>query len=304
MNPKLIVNPMAARGQVGKRWPEIHEVLKQEGWPFEVVFTERRGHAMELARQALDSGFDLIVAVGGDGTLNEVVNGMLENGQAVDSEAALGVISSGTGSDFVRTVGIPRDVLAAARSLAHARTVRPLDVGEVTCTNDGRPLHRYFANVAGMGFDAEVVDQLERGGKRGGGTLPYLTTLITTIARYQNKDVSVHLDDQALQGRVNDVIVCNGKYFGGGMRVAPHATLEDGAFDVIILGDFSTVEILMNTPKIYNGTHLTLAKVSECRSSTVRVETNQPMLIEADGELIGQGPALFQILPGALKLRV
>ncbi len=304
MNPKLIVNPMAARGQVGKRWPEIHEVLKQEGWPFEVVFTERRGHAMELARQALDSGFDLIVAVGGDGTLNEVVNGMLENGQAVNSEAALGVISSGTGSDFVRTVGIPRDVLAAARSLVHARTVRPLDVGEVTCTNDGRPLHRYFANVAGMGFDAEVVDQLERGGKRGGGTLPYLTTLITTIARYQNKDVSVHLDDQALQGRVNDVIVCNGKYFGGGMRVAPHATLEDGAFDVIILGDFSTVEILMNTPKIYNGTHLTLAKVSECRSSTVRVETNQPMLIEADGELIGQGPALFQILPGALKLRV
>lgn len=303
MNPKLIVNPMAARGQVGKRWPEIHEVLKQEGWPFEVVFTERRGHAMELARQALDSGFDLIVAVGGDGTLNEVVNGMLENGQAVNSEAALGVISSGTGSDFVRTVGIPRDVLAAARSLVHARTVRPLDVGEVTCTNDGRPLHRYFANVAGMGFDAEVVDQLERGGKRGGGTLPYLTTLITTIARYQNKDVSVHLDDQALQGRVNDVIVCNGKYFGGGMRVAPHATLEDGAFDVIILGDFSTVEILMNTPKIYNGTHLTLAKVSECRSSTVRVETNQPMLIEADGELIGQGPALFQILPGALKLR-
>ena len=304
MNPKLIVNPMAARGQVGKRWPEIHEVLKHEGWPFEVVFTERRGHAMELARQALDSGFDLIVAVGGDGTLNEVVNGMLENGQAVNSEAALGVISSGTGSDFVRTVGIPRDVLAAARSLVHARTVRPLDVGEVTCTNDGRPLHRYFANVAGMGFDAEVVDQLERGGKRGGGTLPYLTTLITTIARYQNKDVSVHLDDQALQGRVNDVIVCNGKYFGGGMRIAPHATLEDGAFDVIILGDFSTVEILMNTPKIYNGTHLTLAKVSECRSSTVRVETNQPMLIEADGELIGQGPALFQILPGALKLRV
>ena len=305
MTTKLIVNPTSARGQMGKHWPQIEETLRAGKFPFESVFTERRGHATELAHAALDAGFDLIVAVGGDGTLNEVMNGMISDGKAINPDAALGVIPGGTGSDFVRTAGLPRDTIAAAQHLAHATRNCSLDIGEMIFDVDGKETHRYFANVAGMGFDAEVIARLEHGGKRGGGTIPYLSALVTTISSYRNKDVSLRVDDQPMrQGRMNSVVICNGKYFGGGMRVGPNATLDDAKFDIIVLGDFSTFEILMNTPKIYNGSHLALTKVSQDRGQVVRVESRQRMLIEADGELIGAGPATFRIHPAALKLRV
>jgi diacylglycerol kinase (ATP) len=303
MKPYLIVNPMAAHGTMAKRWNAIQEILRAENFEYDFALTERRGHASELARAALDAGHELIVAVGGDGTLNEVVNGMMRDGKAINPRAALGVITSGTGEDFVRTSGLPRDSLASARHLAHANASRVIDIGEIVYRADGTETHRYFANVVGMGFDGEVIERTERGGKRASGTIPYLTTLVTTIFSYQNKDVTLKIDDQTIQGRMNSVIACNGQYFGGGMRVGPNATLDDGKLDVIVLGDFTVAEVLMNTPKIYNGTHLTHPKVSEYRGTTVSVESKQRMLIEADGELLGEGPATFRVFPGALKLR-
>ncbi|MBI4788491.1 MAG: diacylglycerol kinase family lipid kinase [Chloroflexi bacterium] len=304
MKTQLIINPTSARGKMVKRWPRIEETLRAENFPFEAAFTERRGHATELARAALDAGFDLVVAVGGDGTLNEVVNGMIADGKAVNPNAVLGVIPSGTGSDFVRTAGLPRDAVAAAQHLARASGVCALDIGEIVYDAQGNQARRYFANVAGMGFDAEVVSRLEQGGKRGGGTIPYLTALVTTISSYTNKYVILRIDEQAYARRVNSVVICNGKYFGGGMRVGPNATLDDAKFDIVVLGDFSTLEILTNTPKIYNGTHLALAKVSEYRGQVVSVESKQRMLIQADGELVGEAPATFRVLPAALKLRI
>lgn len=305
MKPKLIVNPTAAHGTMAKRWPAVQEILCAENFEYDFALTERRGHAIELARTALDAGYDLIVAVGGDGTLNEVVNGMIaEGGKAINPNAALGVITSGTGADFVRTAGLPRDPLASARHLVHATESRAIDIGEIIFRAESKEVHRYFANVVGMGFDGEVIERTERGGKRGGGTIPYLTTLVATIFRYQNKDVTLCIDTKTRQGRMNSVIACNGRYFGGGMRVGPNATFDDGKLDVIVLGDFSAVEVLMNTPKIYNGTHLTHPKVSEDRGTVVSVESKQRMLIEADGELIGEGPATFRIIPAALKLWV
>ena len=304
MKPYLIVNPMAAHGTMAKRWLAVQQALRAENFKYEFVLTERRGHATELARAALAAGFDLLVAVGGDGTLNEVVNGMIANGKAINPNAAVGVIATGTGADFVRTAGLPRDPLAAARHLAHTAESRAIDIGEIVYRVDGKDARRYFANVVGMGFDGEVIERTERGGKRAGGTIPYLTTLVTTIFSYQNKDVTLRVDDQTRQGRMNSVIACNGQYFGGGMRVGPHATLDDGKLDVIVLGDFTALEVLMNTPKIYNGTHLTHPKVSEYRGAIVTVESKQRMLIEADGELIGAGPATFRLLPAALKLVV
>ncbi|MDE3088216.1 MAG: diacylglycerol kinase family lipid kinase [Chloroflexota bacterium] len=305
MKSKLIVNPMSARGTMQKRWHEIEATLRAENLEYDFALTERRGHATELARAALAAGYELIVAVGGDGTLNEVVNGMLDaDSKAINPSAALGVISSGTGSDFVRTAGLPREMIAAARHLAHATASRPLDIGEMTFRHaEGKEARRYFANVAGMGFDAEVIERLERSGKRGGGTIPYYSALLTTISRYRNKDVTLQVDDRHMQGKMNSVVICNGKYFGGGMMVGPNATLDDGQFDVIILGDFGTLEVVLNTPRLYNGTILNHPKVSEYRGQTVTVEAKQRMLIEADGELIGEGPATFRVLPGALKLR-
>lgn len=307
MKTKLIVNPASARGaqSVAARFPQIESTLRAEDFPFDAVLTERRGHATELARAALDAGYDLIVAVGGDGTLNEVVNGMVtQDGTARNPNAVLGVISSGTGSDFVRTAGIPREMIAAAKRLARAAQTRPLDLGEMLYRVDGTETHRFFANVAGMGFDAEVIERTERGGKRGGGTIPYYTTLIATIGSYQNKEVVVQVDDQRIEGRMNSVVICNGRFFGGGMMISPNAMLDDGKFDVIILGDFGKLEVVLNTPRLYNGTILEHPKVSEYRATRVTVEPRQPMLIQADGEFIGPGPATFRILPAALKLRV
>jgi diacylglycerol kinase (ATP) len=305
MKTQLIVNPTCGHGRMVDLWPKIQQTLVAEGFDFQVAMTARPGHATELARAALDSGCELIVAVGGDGTLNEVTNGLIAGGQAVNPRAVLGVIPGGTGSDFVRTVGLPHDAIAAAWHLAHATLDRPLDIGEMMFDVDGLATHRYFANVAGMGFDAEVVERLERGGKRGGGTIPYLTALITTVSSYRNKKVCLRIDDQIVQeGWMNSVLICNGKYFGGGMQVGPNAQLDDAKFDVVVLGDFSTREILTNTPKIYSGTHLALAKVSEFHGRSVRVEAEQPMLIEADGEYIGQGPATFVLHPAILKVRV
>ncbi len=285
-----------------KRWPRIEERLRALNFPFEAVFTERRGHATLLARAALDAGFDLIVAVGGDGTVNEVLNGLVVDGKAIQPAAALGIITSGTGGDFARTAGLPRDMLAAAEHLARATGTRPFDVGEIVHGLYGQEQHRYFANVAGMGFDAEVIERLESGGKRGSGTIPYLMALVRTVTSFRNKDVKMEIDGRVVQSRFNSVIVCNGQYFGGGMQVGPHAALDDGLFDIVTLGDFSVLEILIHTPKIYNGSHLSVAKVGECRAQSVAVESRQRMLIEADGELIGSGPARFRILPAALNL--
>ncbi len=305
MKTKLIVNPVSAHGKMKSRWPQIEAALRAEDFAFDHVFTERQGHAVELTRAALDAGFDLIVAVGGDGTLHEVVNGMVgEDGRARNPAAALGVITSGTGGDFVRTAGLPREWVAAAHHLAHATGTRPMDVGEMDYCVEGREVRRYFANIAGMGFDAEVIERTERSGKRGGGTIPYLTTLLSTISVYRNKDVTLRLDDQVISARANAVVICNGKYFGGGMQVGPNATLDDGWFDVIVIGDMNTLEVIVNTPKIYNGTHLSHPKVSEYRARVVRVESKDRVLIEADGEFIGPGPATFRIHPAALRLRV
>ena len=304
MKPYLIVNPASARGTMSKRWDAVREILRAENFEYDFAFTERRGHATELARAAIDAGYDLIVAVGGDGTLNEVVNGMIADAKPVNPNARLGVISSGTGSDFVRTANLPRDPVLAARHLAHATSSCALDIGEMTRRVNGKDTRRYFANVAGMGFDAEVIERTERGGKRGSGTIPYYSALIATVFKYQNKTVSLRVDDQTLEGAVNSVVVCNGKFFGGGMMVGPHAALDDGKFDVIVIGDFGTLEVILNTPRLYNGTILTHPKVKEYRGTVVTVASKERMLIEADGELIGEGPASFRIIPAGLKLQV
>lgn len=303
MKTQLIINPIAGHGTMLRRWGQIETLLQAEHFACDAVFTERHEHGIELARRAVEAGYDLVVAVGGDGTLNEVVNGMMADGKPLNPAAALGVITSGTGGDFARTAGISRDPLAAARQLARATTTRPIDLGEMILTREGKEARRYFANIAGMGFDAEVAERIETQGKYGGGTIPYLSTLISTISTYQNKDVDLAIDAQPVQGRMNSVIVCNGKFFGGGMMVSPNAVLDDALFHVILLGDLTTLDVLANTPKIYNGTHLTHPKISEYTARQVRVESKQRMLIQADGEFIGPGPATFRILPAALRLR-
>jgi diacylglycerol kinase (ATP) len=299
---KVIVNPVASGGKVGKQWPQLRETLLQGGLRFDAELTQYPGHASEIARKALDEGFRYFVAVGGDGTVHEVVNGLVVE-RRVPPEVTLSIIPGGTGSDFIRVLGISRDPTEACRTtLGHG--VRAVDIGEIECVRSGKPITCYFVNVAGLGFDGEVCVRVNRMSKRISGTLPYLTGLVLTLLSYANKDVQLTVDGQPLEGRMNSVVVCNGQYFGGGMWVGPQAAADDGIFDVVLLKDLNKVEFLLNVPRVYKGTHLTHPKVQSLQGREVHVEAKQRMFIQAEGELVGEAPATFRLIPGALNLRV
>ncbi len=231
-----------------------------------------------------------------------MVNGLVIEGK-VDPEIVLGIIPGGAGDDFRRTLGIPTDYREACRRLMGQAT-RLIDLGEVEYAWEGRQGRRYFVNFAGLGFDAAVAERTRRSWKALPGTLPYLMSLVVTIATYQNKDVRILLDGEELRQRANAVIVCNGRYCAGGMLIAPDADPGDGLFDVIVVGDLGKLDFLANVPKVYRGTHLTHPKVDAYRAREVRVEAQQRMFLQGDGELIGEAPVTFRVIPQALRIKV
>lgn len=301
----VIVNPASAYGKTAKRWPRIQEALQRRGLEYTVAFTEQRGHAIDLARQAVAQGYSLIVTVGGEGTVNEVVNGLVDRSGRIPAHISLGILPSGTGTDFVRSLGIPRDPVTAVECLAgEGRCV--VDLGCLECapaTGEGPAVQRYFVNVAGLGFDGEVAERVERSTKAIGGTIPYLTNLFACLMAYRNKEVEVQYDGQSVTGRANSVIAANGRYFGGGMFIAPNASLDDGLLDLIFIGDLGKVEVVVNLPRLYRGTHIYHPKVRVYRAREIRVTAKERMLIQADGELAGQAPVTFRIIPQALQVK-
>ena len=298
----IIVNPASSGGKTGQRWAGIEERLRIEGAQFDVEFTHEPGHATVLAREAVAAGYRTIVSVGGDGTLNEVVNGLVIDGRA-DPDVRLGLIPGGTGSDFGRGIGLPRDPLESALHLLQAEP-HWFDMGQVVCKLAERTNTRYFINVAGLGFDGAVCDRVNRSGRVGGGTIPYLTNLVVTLFTYSNKRVHWTLDGQARDEVLNSVIVANAHFFGGGMHISPNSKMDDGLFHVITLGDWGKLEFLMAVPRVYNGTHLTHPKVKEYIGREVTVEADGRMFLQAEGDLFGEAPATFKILPHTLQVLV
>jgi len=300
----LIVNPASAYGRTRERWPAIQEALRTHGLEYIAAFTEQRGHAIDLARQAAAQGYSLIVAVGGEGTVNEVVNGLVDQSGRFPANVSLGILPSGTGTDFVRSLDIPRDPIAAVRHLKGA-VVRTVDLGYLECappSGEGPAVQRYFVNVAGLGFDGEVAERVEHSSKAIGGTIPYLMNLFACLLAYQNKDVEIRYNGQTVTGRANSVIAANGRYFGGGMFIAPNASLDDGLLDWLLLGDLSKVEVVVNLPRLYKGTHIYHPKVRVYRAREIQVTARERMLIQADGELVGQAPVTFRVIPKALRV--
>lgn len=298
---KVIVNPVAGAHSTHRKWPGIKSLLKHNGLSFDYQFTEGRGHGIELARTAAEEGYDYLVAVGGDGTIHEVANGIMQSEKARDTP--LGIVCTGTGSDLARSVGIPRDPARACSSLTSLRRLI-IDIGLVRYLKKGQVCQRYFVNSAGIGFDATVVASTERLPKYFGGTIPYLTGLLRSLLSYRNKIVTLKIGEIQEKVRVLSVVVANGGYFGGGMRIAPEAKLDDDLLDVIIVGDFGKLELLSVFSRVYKGTHLTLPKVRLEKGTEVRIESPQKFLLHADGELLGEGPVFFSILPRALSLVV
>ena len=294
----FLVNPASDGGKTGRHWPELATRAQQLGLQGETLFSERPGHLIELARQAVDAGATLVVAVGGDGTLNEVVNGIA--GRDVD----LATIPLGTGMDFVRTYGIPTKFDDAVR-VALGGGTRTIDAGRVSYrTWAGDTAERFFANVSSVGMSGAVAQRANGMSKALGGKATFFYALTRVFLEWQNTEVTVRLDDAERRGRMHDVIVANGIWHGGGMKLAPDAAPDDGQFDVVLIGDVSKVDFLTTAPKIYKGKHVNHPKVEVLRSTRVDVDAPVNLPIELEGEQVGTTPATFEIAPGALRVRV
>jgi len=296
---RLIVNPIAGAGRTAKKWPQIKRLLKSIGLRFEQDLTEAPGHAIELAKAAAKKGYKLVVSVGGDGTINEVVNGLYAAGSMKD--IVLGIISTGTGGDYIRTVGISNHHREACQCLMHPRKLT-VDLGIVEYASNGQMMKRLFVNIAGMGFDAEVVKATTQRFKILGAVPSYLLGLLSTLLLYKNKEVSLKVDGKVENRKVCAIMTSNGKYGGGSMLVAPDADLTDGLLDVLIIDNLSKPDLLRSLPRIYRGTHLTHPKVSMNKVRKIDISSKQPMSIQADGELLGETPARFYVLPAALNI--
>jgi diacylglycerol kinase (ATP) len=299
---KVIVNPEAGAGKTRRLWPQIKSLFQGHGLRFEHDITEAPGHAIELAAVAARNGYDMIVSVGGDGTVNEVVNGIHASGNM--SNSLLGIVSTGTGSDYIRTVGLPRRYEEACKRFLRPEK-RKVDVGIVEYMKNGSKAERLFVNFAGTGFDAEIVRRTTQQFKNLGGLLSYLCGTVATILMYGNKKISLKVDGEETEKKVCTVIMNNGKYGGGGMYTAPGADLADGLLDVLVVGDMSRPKLLYSLPRIYKGTHLTIKNVSMKKAKEIEIKSLGPkMHLQADGDLLGELPARFRILPSALNIIV
>lgn len=310
--PLVIVNPASARQRTRNSWPSIASDLRTHFGPFNCAFTEGPGDGLRLALRAAKEGRRLVIACGGDGTISEVANGLLESGE----EAELGVLPSGTGGDFRRTLKIPARPAAAASILRTGRT-RLMDAGRVTYLNHaGESETRYFLGVASFGMSSEVIRRVKESGTSWlpgtlngwmSGKVSFAAATLRTALRTSNLCVRVQLDEGAERRlTVANLCVANARYFGGGMKIAPDAVLDDGRLDIVTIGDLGALEILGNGPRLYFGRHLEMEQVHHALAARVTArpaEGEAEVAIEVDGELPGRLPATFEILRGALRVR-
>jgi YegS/Rv2252/BmrU family lipid kinase len=297
----LICNPVAGRGKTGKALPEVRRHLEARELEHDIWFTKRKGHATELTREALTSGCRFVVAVGGDGTINEVVNGLLHDDRPVNPDAVMGVIAAGTGADFIRTFGIPSMPGHAVAHLDGGESFS-IDVGKVVYTDNGSSITRYFANVSEVGLGAEVVARADRLPRWLGPTL-YVVAFWLALRTHRTADVSIDLVDRKYDGPMNNMVVANGQFFGGGMKIAPRAAPTDGVFDIQIEHATKREEIAV-MPKVYRGEHVPHPDIFEAKRVRASIESARSLPIEADGELLGHTPATFEVLRDVVRLKV
>lgn len=298
----MIVNPRSGGGSTGRRWTAVEGRLRQALGPFEQEPTRGPRDAERIAREAVRAGVDRLVVAGGDGTLKEVVSGLLAAG--VGSYAEIGVLPLGTGGDFLRTLGVPRQLDEAIACLAAGKP-RTVDAGRVRCLDpSGRQTELHFVNVASLGLGGLVVRLVNEAPKFLGGTLSFLLGTLRGIARHRCLPVTLRVDGETLfQGPLVLAAAGNGRYFGGGMQVAPGARLDDGLFDVVVVEQVSKLSLLRRFPRIYRGAHLDDPAVRFRRGRVLEADALPGTVpLEVDGEVAGSLPARLEVLPGALTL--
>jgi diacylglycerol kinase (ATP) len=277
----------------------IARVAAERGLTGDAFLSERPEQLAELAREAATGGARLVVAVGGDGTVNEVVNGIA----GLDG-VELAIVHRGTGGDFVRTFGIPRK-LEEALDVARATNTRVIDLGRATYKSWAGPEGtHWFANIGSAGMSGAVAKRVNESRKAFGGKVAYAWSTFAVFARWRNVPLAVTVDGEERSGPMHDVIVANGRYLAGGMKITPDAEPDDGLFDVLLIGDISKRDLVLTLPKIYRGTHLPHPKAELLRGANVAVDAPIPLPVELDGEQPGTTPATFEVVPRVLRLRV
>ena len=299
----FIVNPHAAAGSAGRSWPTIKALAEDRLGPFSVSFTAGPGDAIRLTRQALNRGAGVVICVGGDGTLNEVINGFMEEEGPIRPEAMLGFIPRSTGCDLAKSVHIDRELDRALDIIKDAHT-RILDLGRIRYQDHGgQPVYRYFHNVTSFGLGGEVDERANKTTKAFGGFLSFFWAMLISLLKYDKKRIHLKVDE-SFDGEVTiwNVAVANGQYHGGGMLVAPGARVDDGLFHITVVGDLTLPEVFWNLPKLYNGKIYEVSQVSSFVGKRVEAFSDQRVLLDVDGEQIGALPVVIEMVPRVVHL--
>ena len=297
MNKKImaVINPVSAGGKTAEVWPEMSKHLKKEINDFTERYTKEPGDAIRIAKEAVESNYDYLIAVGGDGTVNEIINGMLMV-KDQDIKTKLIIYAQGTGSDLSRTLKLPKRIKEFI-SLIKRERMKTIKVVEAEFLNSKQEKEkRYFFNVADCGMGAEVAKKLNENSKITSGSLNYILRIFQVLFNYQNKKVKIEADNKLIyQGKINTAVIAHGNYFGGGIKVAPEAELFGDKLNLILLKDFSKLGIVLNLIKGYKGKHLAHPLVESYQAKKIKIMTKESVELELDGELVGRCGATFKI---------
>lgn len=298
----LILNPRSHSGATGRHAGALVALLREAVGPLEVERTRGPRDAERIAREAVRTGVDRLVVGGGDGTLGEVASGLL--GAGLGSYARIGVLPLGTGGDFLRTLGLSRDLRRAVACLREGKSL-PLDAGRASYVDHaGRPAVSHFVNSASLGISGHVCALVNRSSKLAGGRIAFLIGSLRAIARHRPDPVALRVDGTLVhEGPLVLAAAANGRFFGGGMCIAPHARSDDGALDVVAVAGLGRAALVRKLPRLYRGTHLADPAVRSWRGRALEAEALAGAVpIELDGEPLGRLPARFEVLPAALTL--
>lgn len=305
MDWTIIHNPEASSGKSAKLWPQIKAQLDELGLSYRHFPTTRPGHATELARSSILSGARHILAIGGDGTANEVANGILNQEEVPSLDILMAQIPVGTGNDWGRTIGIPSKWEAAVQALKGNNSIVQ-DVGIVEYEDEGQSMRRFFVNIGGMGFDAFVgLAANEKKAQGKGGAMGYVSALISSLVKWKSRPLKYFVDGEFIaETDVFSLVVGICKYNGGGMKQCPEAIYDDGLLDLTIIHDLPKLKVVRNVPALFNGKFIKNKEVFLFRGKEIRLESQAGNPLEVDGEVIGEGPATFSLRPKALRVLV
>ena len=300
----VIVNPAAANGRAGRTWFHAAQRLRARLGDAAVHLTDSPGHATQIARELAESGFDLMIAVGGDGTISEVANGILQSAQPLGPDIQLGILPVGTGGDLRRSLEIPADLDKAIEIIAHGQPFAMDAARASLVAAGGSKIERCFVNVASFGLGGDVAASAKNPLTVLGGKTAFLWATLKGVATFRGREVEIELDESGSPQRyfVSNVAVGNGRYHGGGMQPCPRARMNDGLLDITVIEYMNPLEVLRNIHLLYSDDVYRLSKVHRLEARRLRARADQPMLVEMDGEPIGYLPLEVEILPRRLNV--